>query len=83
MIEKQCLYGLCDANAKRQYSFKTLTHELYCNISPAMTLGLGSSAIRRHKWGRGVGSGQNRQSPTRVLETLDLAKVMEKGLKQR
>eukprot|EP00752_Nemacystus_decipiens_P003028 g2808.t1 len=42
-----------------------------------------SSAIRRHKWGRETGNGQDRQSPTRVLETLDLAKVVEKGLKQR
>ncbi|CAN0194138.1 unnamed protein product [Ectocarpus sp. 6 AP-2014] len=42
-----------------------------------------SSAIRRHQCRGGAGNGQNEHTPTRVLETLDLAKVMEKGLKQR
>lgn len=41
-----------------------------------------SSAIRRHQC-RGAGNGRNEHSPTRVLETLDLARVMERGLKQR
>ncbi|CAM9456300.1 unnamed protein product, partial [Hapterophycus canaliculatus] len=42
-----------------------------------------SSAIRRHKWEKGDGVGRNGHSPTRVLETLDLAKTMERSLKQR
>lgn len=44
---------------------------------------LRSSSIRRHKWGAEGGKGRKGCSPTRVLETLDLAKVMELGLKQR
>ncbi|CAN0426692.1 unnamed protein product, partial [Ectocarpus sp. 8 AP-2014] len=42
-----------------------------------------SSAIRRHQCRGGAGNGRNEHTPTRVLETLDLAKVMERGLKQR
>ncbi|CAM9791002.1 unnamed protein product, partial [Ectocarpus sp. 12 AP-2014] len=42
-----------------------------------------SSAIRRHQFRGGAGNGRNEHTPTRVLETLDLAKVMERGLKQR
>ncbi|CAB1099920.1 unnamed protein product [Ectocarpus sp. CCAP 1310/34] len=42
-----------------------------------------SSAIRRHQCRGGTGNGRNEDTPTRVLETLDLAKVMERGLKQR
>lgn len=44
---------------------------------------LPSSAIRRHKMRRGVGKRRATGSPTRVLETLDLAKKMEQSLKHR
>lgn len=59
-----------------------LTSYVTCQIpfSPFYTR---SSAIRRHRLARDIEGRHTRQSPTRILETLDMAKMMERGLKLR